>query len=191
MTKEIRWRILTLQIIATLVLVFAAGVGYWANNFTHDQVRTQLVEQKIMFPPANSPAIKALPAADASAMTQYAGQQMLNGDQAHTYAQHFIAVHLREMGMTYSQASAKSLANPKDTRAAALAQTLFRGETLRSLLLQAWAFWFMGDLAFYAALGLTLGAIVAFLAFLFELVVVPRREGIVEVKGVRAHGATV
>jgi hypothetical protein len=183
MTRELRWRIITLQIVATLVLGFCAGVGYWANNFTHDQVRSQLSEQQIAFPVANSPALKALPAANASEMSKYAGQTMVNGDQAKTYAQNFIAIHLKEIGQgkTYSYWSGKALAeqktNPKqfaidnDT-----ALTLFRGETLRSLLLQAWAFWFVGTLALYAAIGLTLGTIVVFLALLFELFVAPARE---------------
>ena len=191
MTREIRWRILTLQIVATLVLAFSAGVGYWAYNFTHDQVRNQLVEQKIVFPPATSVAIAKLPAADASAMKEYAGQQMVNGYQAHTYAEHCIRVHLNEMGMTYSQASAKALANPKDVKAAALANTLFKGETLRSLLLQAWAFWFVGTLALYAAIALTAGAGIVFLAFLFELLVAPRREGVVELKVLAKTQGTV
>lgn len=190
MTREIRWRILTLQAVAILVLAFVAGVGYWAHNFTHDQVRSQLTEQQITFPPATSPAIKALPASNASEMAQYGGQQMTDGYQAKAYAENFIAVHLKEIGQgkTYSYWSGKALAeqktNPKAFAAdEAVANTLFKGETLRSLLLNAWAFWFVGDLALYAAIGLTVGAVVVFLAFLFELLVVPKREGIVELKG--------
>ena len=194
MTREIRWRILTLQVIAILVLAFVAGVGYWAHSFTQDQVRTQLSEQSIVFPPANSPAIKALPVADANEMKQYAGQTMTTGNQAKVYAQNFIAVHLKEIGQgkTYSYWSGKALTeertNPKQFAIDnGIALALFRGETLRSLLLNAWAFWFVGDLALYAALGLTLAAIVVFLAFLYELVLEPRREGIVEVKGARRN----
>jgi hypothetical protein len=80
----------------------------WAYTFVNNQVTTQLTEQQIVFPPANSAAIKALPPADAAAMTQYAGQQMTTGAQAETYANHFIAVHLKEIGggKTYSQLSA-------------------------------------------------------------------------------------
>jgi hypothetical protein len=183
MTRELRWRIISLQIVATLVLAFCAGVGYWANNFTHDQVTSQLKEQQIMFPAATSPAIKALPAADAANMKQYAGQQMTNGEQAKVWAQSFIAVHLKEIGngKTYDYWSGKALAeqttNPKQyTIDNGIALTLFRGETLRSLLLQAWAFWFVGTLALYAAIGLTVGAIVVFLSLLFELLVAPARE---------------
>ena len=183
MTREIRWRILVLQIVATLALAFCAGVGYWAHNFTQDQVRTQLSEQQIVIPPATSPAITSLPAADKSAMLPYAGQTMTNGNQAHAYAQHFIAVHLKEIGQgkTYAYFSGKALteqkSNPKQYAVdEGIALTLFRGETLRSLLLQAWAFWFVGDLALYAALGLTAAALVVFVAFLFEVFVARKEE---------------
>jgi len=189
MTREIRWRILTLQVVAMVVLAVVAGVGYWAHGFTHDQVRSQLTEQQITFPPANSPAIKALPAANASEMAQYGGQLMTTGGQARTYAENFIAVHLKEIGQgkTYSYWSGKALAeqktNPKQFAIdEGIANTLFKGETLRSLLNQAWAFWFVGDLALYAAIAMTIGSVVVFFAFLFELLVAPRREGIVQLK---------
>jgi hypothetical protein len=189
MTREIRWRILTLQIVAIVVLAVVAGIGYWGHNFTQDQVRSQLTEQQIVFPPANSPAIKALPAANASEMTQYAGQQMTTGEQAHTYAQNFIAVHLKEIGQgkTYAYWSGKALTeektNPKQFAIDnGIALTLFRGETLRSLLLSAWAIWFVATLALYATIAMTIGAVVVFFAFLYELLLVPKREGVVELK---------
>jgi hypothetical protein len=183
MTKDLRWRVIALQAIVTILFAFGAGVAYWAHNFTQDQVRSQLVEQQIVFPATGSPALTALPAADASAMTQYAGQSMTNGYQAHTYAEHFIAVHLKEIGQgkPYDYWSGKAMAeqktNPKLSAAdEATALTLFRGETLRSLLNQAWAFWFIGDIALYAAIGLTVGAVVVFLTFLFEVFVAPQRQ---------------
>ena len=48
-------------------------------------------------------------------VSQYAGQQMLTGQQAEAYADHFIAVHLTEIGGgKYSQLSAAALAQPKN-----------------------------------------------------------------------------
>src|SRR5947209_963180 len=196
MTTSIRWRILTLQIVAIVILAFTAGVAFWGHSFTHDQVSTQLSEQQITFPAATSPAIKALPASDASAMTQYAGQAMTTGYQAETYANHFIAVHLKEIGQgkTYAYWSGKALAeqtsNPKQFAIDnGIALTLFRGETLRGLLLNAYAFWFVGVLALYAAIALVIAAFAVFLAFLYELVMVPRREGVVVLKGRTVAGA--
>jgi hypothetical protein len=145
-------------VIAAILLV-AGGLLLWGHNFVSDQVHTQLAAQKIYFPPAGSAPIKALPAADATAMTAYAGQQMTTGAQAQTYADHFIAVHLREIGggKTYSQLATASLAQPKNAALAAQVQTIFRGETLRGLLLNAYGFWQMGQI-------MLIGAIAAFTA---------------------------
>jgi hypothetical protein len=146
-------------LVLAVVLAVAGGLLLWGHNFVNDQVHTQLAAQKIIFPPAGSEAIKSLPAADAQAMTTYAGQLMTNGAQAQTYADHFIGVHVREIGggKTYAQLSAAALANPKNTALAEQVQTIFRGETLRGLLLNAYAFWEMGQI-------MLIGAIVAFVA---------------------------
>ena len=47
-------------------------------------------------------------------ISQYAGQQMLTGQQAEAYADHFIAVHIAELGAgkTYSQLSAEAITQP-------------------------------------------------------------------------------
>ena len=146
-------------LVLAVVLAVAGGLLLWGHNFVSDQVHTQLAAQKIYFPPASSGAIKALPAADAQAMTAYAGQLMTTGAQAQTYADHFIAVHLREIGggQTYAQLAEKSLAQPKNAALAGQVQTIFRGETLRGLLLNAYGWWQMGQI-------MLIGAIVAFVA---------------------------
>ena len=56
------------------------------------------------------------------------------------------------MGGTYSQLSAKSLAQPGNAKLAALADTVFKGTTLRGMLLNAYAFWKMGQIALWAAI---------------------------------------
>ena len=169
MTKGIRWRILVLQVGLIGVLSFAAGFLFWANSFSHGMVRDQLSAQQIFFPPAGSPALdpKVYPT-----LQQYAGQQLLTGDQAQAYANDFIGHHLQSVagGKTYSQVSALAIANPTDTKLAAQVQTLFRGETLRGLLLNAYGWWQVGQYALYAAIGLMVAAIVAFVALVFELV---------------------
>src|SRR5690242_13801220 len=104
MTAGLKWRLITLQIVLVVALAFGAGFLFWASNFTQSYVHDELASQKITFPAATSGAITALPAADAQAMKQYAGQALDNGDKAEVYANHFIKVHLGEMGMTYSQA---------------------------------------------------------------------------------------
>jgi hypothetical protein len=138
----------------TAVLLIAGGLLTWGHSFTNSEVRTQLAGQQITFPAANSPEITALPKADAAAMKVYAGQLMTNGAQAETYADHFIAVHLREIGggLTYSQLSAKSMAAPKNAALAGQVATVFKGTTLRGMLLNAYGFWKMGQIAWIAAI---------------------------------------
>ncbi len=172
MTTGMRWRIFVLQVGLIGILAFVAGFAFWGSSFATNQVQTQLTAQKISFPAANSAAIKALPAADAAAMNVYAGQQLTTGAQAETYADHFIKVHLNEIGkgQTYSQVSALSQADPTNTTLANEVQTLFRGETLRGLLLNSYGWWQIGQYAFYAAIGLAIAALAVLGAFIFEIV---------------------
>jgi hypothetical protein len=139
-------------LVLAAVLAVGGGLMLWGHNFVDNQVSTQLTAQKIVFPAKSNPEFKALPAADAAAMSQYAGQMMTTGDQAKVYADNFIAFHLSKMGGTYSQLSAQALAQPNNAKLAALANTVFKGTTLRGMLLNAYAFWQMGVIALWGAI---------------------------------------
>jgi hypothetical protein len=151
----------TLVIIGTvlfLVLAVGSGLLLWGSGFAHDMVHSQLSEQKISFPAKGSPGLdpKEFPG-----LQRYAGQSVDNGPKAKAYADQFIKVHLKGIanGETYSQVSAQSLANPKDAKLAGEVQTLFRGETLRGLLLYGWGWSVVGSIAFYAGIAALLGAL--------------------------------
>jgi len=153
--------------IVGVVLLAAAALLFYAHSYVHGQVTDQLREQQISFPAAGSEAITSLPQADQAAITQYAGQTMVNGAQARAFADHYIKVHLAEVadGQTYSQVSAKALANRDDQKLAGQVQTLFRGETLRGLLLNAYAWDTMATVAFIAAwISLAAGVLLLLLA---------------------------
>ena len=174
MNKELRWRIVTLQVVILVVFAFGAGLAYYAGNFTHDQITAQLQPQDIRFAPVG----KGLP----ENLNQYAGQQVLNGEQAHAYADQYIGLHLSQMGdppgkpYSYWSTQARTETDPvKKAAAADLVTTIFRGETLRSMLNQAWAFWTLGDVAIYAAIGLAIAALLVSAALVFELFFAPRR----------------
>jgi hypothetical protein len=152
-------------LVVAVVLLVAGGLLLYGSSFVKDQVHDQLATQKIFFPPANSAAVKG---PQFAAMRQYGGQQLLTGPQAETYANHFIAVHLSEVagGKTYSQVSAAALADPKNAALQGQVDTLFRGTTLRGLLLNAYAFWTVGVIAQYMGIvsligGLALGVLTA------------------------------
>ena len=110
-------------------------------------------------------------------VSQYAGQQLLTGQQAEAYADNFIAVHIANMagGKTYAQLSSAALANPKDTKLGLVA-TVFKGETLRSMLLNAFGWWKVSQITYIAAIvSFALGGLVL-LGSLFGLTLGHRPE---------------
>ena len=156
-------------LVVAVVLLAASAALFWTYNFIHAQVHDQMAAEKIYFPEPGSAGISALPAPDRDKVAQYAGQQLLTGAQAEVFADHFIAVHLKAIGggKTYSELSSASLADPTNTKLAGQVQTVFRGETLRGLLLNAYAFDTMAVVARYAALGaLAAGLLLVVLALL-------------------------
>jgi hypothetical protein len=141
-------------LVLAVVLAVGGGLLVWGHSVVSTDVHSQLAAQKIVFPAAGSPEIKALPASDAAAMTAYAGQTMTTGAQAQAYSDHFIAVHLKEIGggKTYSQLSAAAMAQPKNAALAAQVATIFKGTTLRGMLLNAYGWWQMGQIMLISAL---------------------------------------
>jgi hypothetical protein len=144
-------------LVLTAILVIAGSLLLWGHSFVNGQVHDQLAAQKIFFPAAGS---EGLNAKEFPGLQQYGGQQLLTGEQAGAYADQFIAAHLKAIGggQTYSQLSSKALANPDDQKLAGQVQTVFRGETLRGLLLNAYAFGKMATIALWAAWASFIGA---------------------------------
>lgn len=167
MTKAIRWRIIVLQVIAILVLAFGSSAAFFANSFTATQIHDQLAPQNIVFPAS---AAAGLPAN----LSQYAGQQVTNGEQAHAYAEKFIGLHLSKIGQGHPYSYWSGLAQ-KETDPAikakdqGIADTLFKGESLKSMLNTAWTFSVIGEIAFYAAIGLLVAMAAVLVALGFEV----------------------
>jgi hypothetical protein len=142
-----------------VVLIIAGAFLTWGYNFANSNVHSQLAAQEITFP---SKALLANPPKGSTEITpamkqylyQYGGEQLTTGNQAKAYADHFIAVHLSEMPYqgVYSQVSNAAMAQPNNAALQAEVQTVFRGTTLRGLLLEAYAFWEMGQIALIAAI---------------------------------------
>src|SRR5579864_5133676 len=106
------------------ILLAAGGLLLWGSTYTHNMVQGQLTAQQIYFPPkaafAHPKAGSEITPSMIPSVSQYAGQQLVTGQQAESYADNFIAVHIANMtgGQTYAQLSAKALANPNDTKLA-------------------------------------------------------------------------
>jgi hypothetical protein len=70
-------------------------------------------------------------------------------------------------GKTYSQLSAESIAQPGNTQLATLVNTVFKGETLRSMLLNAYGWWKVSQITYIIALVMFGLGTVSFLAGVF------------------------
>jgi hypothetical protein len=157
-------------VLLAVILAVAGGLLLFAGNFAHSQVTDQLSAQKVFFPPAGSDALK--PEAIGPYLNKYAGQQLTTGPQAQVYANHFIAVHLGEIGggKTYSELSAAAMKDPNNTALQGQVATVFKGETLRGLLLNAYAFWTVGTIAIWGAIVAFIGAVVMLVLSIFGFV---------------------
>jgi hypothetical protein len=144
-------------------------LAFWGYSYANNTVSSQLSAQKITFPTqAELAQAKNPPKGGFSEITPamvpylepYAGKLMTTGAEAKAYANDFIAIHLQEMtgGQTYSQVSAEAMALPAGSKAAttanALVDTVFKGTTLRSMLLNAYGWWQMGQIALIASIAM-------------------------------------
>ena len=155
--------------LALLLFIFAGLLNFGAG-FANDNVQSQLENQNIAFP------IEAgLPANTKDQLIKWAGMQVTTGEMAKDYSDLYILEHMNAsatavMGKpaTYSEVSAEYMAavrggSQDEERVAKLEelrQTLFMGNTLRGMLLEAYAFGMFGVIAEYAALASLLGGLV-------------------------------
>ena len=158
-----------------VILLAAGGLLLWGSTYVHNTVQNQLSAQQIFFPPkaafAHPKAGTEITPNMIPSVSQYAGQQLLTGQQAEAYADHFIAQHVTDMtgGKTYSQLSEAAIAQPDNAKLTAEVGTVFKGETLRSMLLNAYGWWKVSQITYIAAIvSFALGGL-ALLASLFGL----------------------
>ena len=156
--------------VMTVALLVAGALLMWGANFSSDYVNDELSSQNISFPPA-----AALEEEGRTDLLKYAGESVNTGPEAEAYAG-FIDGHLANIagGATYADlgtpereakaAVETAIADGADDGTVAELQgeadaisaqrnTLFKGETLRGLLLSAFAWATVGQIAGYAAIG--------------------------------------
>lgn len=156
--------------VLTVALLVAGALLTWGANFSADYVDDELSSQNIAFPPA-----AALEEQGRADLLEFAGEDVNTGPEAEAYAS-FIDGHLQGIadGATYADlgtpereanaAVETAIADGADEAtvaeleadAAAITEqrnTLFKGETLRGLLLTAFAWATVGQIAGYAAIG--------------------------------------
>ena len=154
----------------SVFLFVASALMNWGYSFTDNTVKSQLSAQQITMPGATGNAKED--ATTTAFFKDNGGKLMTNGKQAQMYADHYIAFHLSAMP-TYAAASNASrsataalAADPKNAdlqakadSAAKVVETVFKGESLRGMLLNAFAFWQIGQIAKIGALASLVGGI--------------------------------
>jgi hypothetical protein len=177
-------------VVATATFAVAGGLLTWGHDFSSDYVGRELSSQNISFP-----AAAELEAEGRTDLVRFADQQVDTGDEAEAYAS-FINGHLEGVadGATYADLGAPESAAKADVTAAVDAgrpqaeidtlqadadaitgqrNTLFKGETLRGLLLSAYAWSTVGTIAGLAAIGAFVAA--GLMAILVALGIVHHR----------------
>lgn len=160
--------LVALGAVVTVVMIVAGGLLTWGANFADDYVGDELGSQQIFFPDAES-----LEGQGRDDLVKYAGEQVTTGEQAEAYAS-YIGGHLEETagGLTYAELGTPQRAAQGELDAAIEAgapeaevaelqatvdelngqrDSLFRGETLRGLLLSTYAWSTIGRIAGIAA----------------------------------------
>jgi hypothetical protein len=162
-------------VIAALVFAVAGGLLAWGANFANDYVHDELSSQRVFFPDAAS-----LREEGRNDLVAYADEQVTTGTEAEAYAS-FIAGHMQGIadGKTYAEiddrGAAQAVLDARDAGASpaeiaklqatadqltAQRDSLFRGETLRGLLLSSYAWSTIGRIAGIAAIVAFAGAAV-------------------------------
>ena len=143
-------------------LIVIGGILQYGGNFATDQVAAQLKPQAITIPAENGD-----PKVTAEVKKFFADNGdmvMSTGKQAQMYADHYIGFHMSAMP-TYAAASGANraaagalAADPTNAELQAAAkqasgtvETVFKGETLRGMLLNAYAFGTLGQIAMVAS----------------------------------------
>jgi len=161
-------------------LIVAAGLLNWGATFANDSVKTQLENQNISFP-----AVEAMPEATKDELSKWALQKITTGEMARDYSDLYIWEHMKASSiavagapLTYSEVSGKYMGMVRGGTGTAeeivqygeLRQTLFMGNTLRGMLLQAYAFGTLGVIAGYSAIAALVGALMMLLLSIAGLV---------------------
>jgi hypothetical protein len=168
----------------TVFLFVAAGLLNWGASFASDSVKSQLENQNISFPAAD-----AMPEATKGQLAKWAEKKVITGEMARDYSDLYIWEHMKGSSIaavgkpsTYSEVSGMymglvrggSTDTDQITKLGDLRQTLFMGNTLRGMLLTAYAFGTMGVIASYGAIAALLGGVVMLLLSIAGLIHIRR-----------------
>jgi uncharacterized membrane protein len=157
----------TAAVVIAVVLVLMGAAAIYGGNFGRNNVKDRLTPENVTFAPYD-----AMTPEEKASVGDFAGQQVTTGPQAEAFAE-YIAGHLAFVndGKTYAETSAAARAEGLDPQTAAelqaKADTLFKGETLRSIMLNAYGWWTVATIALFAGLVMVAAGIALFILAMF------------------------
>lgn len=168
----------------TVILFVGAGLLNWGASFAQDSVKNQLDNQNISFP-----AAEAMPEATRAQLAKWSEMKVTTREMARDYSDLYIWEHMKGSSIaavgkpaTYSEVSGMYMGLTRggstDTaqieKLGALRETLFMGNTLRGMLLTAYAFGTLGVIASYGAIAALAGGVVMLLLSIAGLIHIRR-----------------
>ena len=146
--------------VVAVVLIVLGTMAIWGGNFGRQNVQDRLVPQHIQFPPAD-----AMTPEERAAIGEFAGAKVDTGVEAEAFSR-YIAGHLAAVngGATYSETSGAARAEGLDPTVAAdlqaKADILFKGESLRAMLLNAYGWWTLATIALWAGVAMVIAGLI-------------------------------
>ncbi|HEV2756865.1 MAG TPA: hypothetical protein VG318_13945 [Actinomycetota bacterium] len=155
--------------VVAVVMLALGGAAIYGGSFALDNVRDRLEPQQINFP-----AAEAMTPEETAEVGDFAGAFVDTGTEAEAYSR-YIGIHLGEIGggKTYAELGGvqfgleDQIAAAEEAGDTALVKelegelagvtgqrdTIFKGETLRAILLNAYGWWTVGQITFWAGIG--------------------------------------
>ena len=160
--------------VVAFALIALGAAAIYGGSFALENVRDRLEPQNITVGPASemTPEERAI-------VGKYAGEKVDTGTEAEAYSR-YIGLHVSEIGggKTYSElggplfaleaqieeatAAGEDTAAMEEELAGLRGQrdTVFKGETLRAILLNAYGWWTVGQITFWAGIGMAIAGLV-------------------------------
>ena len=159
--------------VVAVALIALGGAAVFGGSFALDNVKDRLEPQNIAFGP-----VAEMTAEEKAIVGDFAGQKVDTGTEAEAYSR-YIGLHVSEIGggKTYAelggplfaleaqieegQAAGKNTAAMEKELAGLEGQrdTIFKGETLRAILLNAYGWSTVGQITFFAGIGMVVAGL--------------------------------
>lgn len=159
--------------VVAVALIALGGAGIFGGSFALDNVRDRLEPQNISF----GAAAEMTPQEKAE-VGEFAGEKVDTGIEAEAYSR-YIGLHVAEIGggksyaelggplfaleaqIEEAQAAGEDTAAMEEELAGLQGQreTVFKGETLRAILLNAYGWWTVGQITFFAGIGMVIAGL--------------------------------